>query len=376
MEQLKIEKSFPTNEAPPVGILKQLANIEYEIKGENNKLYNLKIIQNDNSIIFLTNEIGDLCNIIYKKELSLQEFYNSNRLFRQYISIDELFNLFCKNLKKSEIIISKSENKIKVSFIIEFRGSKDEIPFILEPGQLKIEDIIKNLCEKIEQLEKKEIENSNKNKELENKIKEKDIIIYKLIEKYNQLENEIEILKKSIFVTSEINSVIIKNNELNLIEEGIKHNFNRNIKRYELLLRGSIDGFSVNDFHFKCDGKDYTIALIETKNGRRFGGFTEVAWDQSDNWKKGSKSFIFSLDNREIYYIKRNADCIYCYRDSSNGLAFGSGHDFKLCNNCNTDNLSYDNSGKSYNTNGKVFALAGEKYFYVKDYEVYKIYLD
>ena len=78
-----------------------------------------------------------------------------------------------------------------------------------------------------------------------------------------------------------------------------------------MLIRGSKDGFSAKDFHSKCDGKDYTVAFIETKNGRRFGGFTEVKWDQSETWKKGPNSFIFSLDNKEIYYIKNNEDCIF-----------------------------------------------------------------
>ena len=90
------------NEAPPIGIPKQLANIKYEIKGENNKLYNLEIIQSEITINFSLNEIGDIYNIKYQKELSLQDFYNSNRIFRQYISIDELIDLFLKNLKKQK----------------------------------------------------------------------------------------------------------------------------------------------------------------------------------------------------------------------------------------------------------------------------------
>ena len=116
-------------------------------------------------------------------------------------------------------------------------------------------------------------------KELENKIKEKDDIINKLNEKNNKLQNEIENLKKNniqtITPSNEMNSVIIKNNELYLIEKGIKRNFNKKIKGYELLLRGSKDGFGSKDFHSNCDGKDYTVIFIETKNGMRFEGFTD-----------------------------------------------------------------------------------------------------
>ena len=108
----------------------------------------------------------------------------------------------------------------------------------------------------------------------------------------------------------------------------------------------------------------------------RFGGFTEETWDQSQTWKKGPKSFIFSLDKKEIYYNKNDSDSIYCYGIDDNGLAFGSGHDFKLSNNCNENNLSYDNSGYSFDTKGKIYSLADQNYFSVKDYEVFKIYLD
>ena len=92
---------------------------------------------------------------------------------------------------------------------------------------------------------------------------------------------------------------------MSLIEEAIKNKLHTNIKRYELLLRGSRDGFLSQNFHQKCDGKNNTISFILTKKGRRFGGFTEATWDQTGKWKKDPNSFVFSLDNKEIYYIKK-----------------------------------------------------------------------
>ena len=129
------------------------------------------------------------------------------------------------------------------------------------------------------------------------------------------------------------------------------------------MYRASRDGFATSNFHSKCDGKSYTVTFVETLIGRRFGGFTDQSLDQSNNYKTGSNGFIFSLDNKEIYYNK-------------NGPSFGGGHDFYLCNNCNTSYSSYDNSDHSYQTNGKKYAMAGTNNFYVKDYEVYQISLD
>ena len=456
--------------APPIELKEELSTIEYEIKGENNLSFNFTIIKERQYINFIVKENEDIF-ILYKKILSLQDFYDSNRIFRQYISIDELFDLYLKKLTTSEITIDKSDNIIKIIFLIEFRGEKDEIPFILYQNQFNIEEVIKNICEKVKEYEKNEKENNNKIKELEIKLNEKDIIINNLIKKVDLIEknlkeshkketeiknnqdlekklNEKDIIinnlikkvdkieqnYKEIFNKKEteiknnqdlenklnekdtiinnliqkinlieqnykelynkketeiknsqdisstpknkIDSTIIKDNEFKLIEKGIKKNFNKKVQRYELLIRGTRDGFLSKDFHSKCDGHNYTVAIVETKKGRRFGGFTEETWDQSKSWKKGPKSFIFSLDNKEIYYYK-NKDSIFCYdNENPNFLAFGDGHDFKLCEKCNEDAGAYDHSGKTFDTNGKTYALAGEHYFCIKDYEVHKIYFE
>ena len=92
--------------------------------------------------------------------------------------------------------------------------------------------------------------------------------------------------------------------------------------------------------------------------------------------EKRPKSFIFSLDNKEIYYSKIGKNSIYCYSSlNPNFLGFGEGHDFKLCSGCNKNNSSYDRSGNSYDTKGRNYALAGKNNFCVKNYEVFKINL-
>ena len=142
------------------------------------------------------------------------------------------------------------------------------------------------------------------------------------------------------------------------------------IKEYRLLFKGKRDGFRSKDFHSKYDNKSYTISFV--KKGRRFGGFTDVEWDQSNIWKKGSNSFIFSLDNNEIYYNKNSNYNIRC--NSNYGPTFG-GNDFLISDNCDKNN-SYDNSGDSHDTKEKEYALARRNHFYIEDNEVYKIELE
>jgi hypothetical protein len=59
-------------------------------------------------------------------------------------------------------------------------------------------------------------------------------------------------------------------------------------KRFNLLWRGSRDGFGGREFHRRCDGRANTLTLILTDEGwhRRgsiFGDFTPVKWDSGGN---------------------------------------------------------------------------------------------
>ena len=52
-------------------------------------------------------------------------------------------------------------------------------------------------------------------------------------------------------------------------------------KKYEikLIYRGSEDGFTAAAFHSKCDKKGPTLAIIKSKKGKTFGGYTDIEWD-------------------------------------------------------------------------------------------------
>ena len=366
---------------PPGKSLNQFPFKEFKLKN-----FNLKIFQGEKSIIYQAKEIEDLTDILYKTESSLEELYKMKKIFKQFDSIEEAFNLFFKVLDETKVNIKKKDNKINLTFIIEFMGKKDEIEINLMPEQAKIDTIVMKLCETVKELKN---ENDNLKKELkdyknftENKIKELEALIKKESEtlkanfEFNNAEYKTidEIVKLKSKFEKIIDTRIIKYNELNLIETGVKNKLNKKIKKYTLLFRASKDGFKAGNFHSKCDGKNYTVTLVEATNGKRFGGFTDAAWDQSSSYKTGSNGFIFSLDDKSIYYNKNSEYNIYCRSDY--GPTFGGGHDFCLCDNCNSSNSSYDNSGHSYETNGKKYAMAGESSFLVKDYEVYLLELE
>ena len=87
---------------------------------------------------------------------------------------------------------------------------------------------------------------------------------------------------------------MLKNSELNLIKEGIKKNFDKRIQKYQLLLRGSRNGFSAKDFHSKWDEQFYTLTFIETQKGRRLGDLPKKHGIRIKVGKRGqSPSFFF-----------------------------------------------------------------------------------
>ena len=328
--------------------------------------FELTIYQGERKIIFRCSEIKDLSGTLYKAELTLDELYKLNNLFRAFQSIESIFTDFFQNFDESKIIFKKEDNKIIVTFIIEFMGNKKEAKISLTPEKPDLNVTVMKLCDKVKEIDLLKTE-------FENKIKE--------LEKENQnLKENFELYNKVFFPTEEIkrlksiniDSHILKIYEINLIEKGVQKNLKKKINKYTLLFRATRDGYRSSNFHSKCDGKSNTVTLVETTTGRRFGGFTDAQWDQSSSYKTGSNGFIFSLDNNEIYYNKVNQYNIYCY--SSYGPAFGGGHDFYINDSCNSNN-SADGSGHSYETNGKQYALAGSSSFLVRDYEVFQLEL-
>ncbi|RHZ77481.1 hypothetical protein Glove_177g136 [Diversispora epigaea] len=73
---------------------------------------------------------------------------------------------------------------------------------------------------------------------------------------------------------------------------------------FELILRGTRDGFAPQTFWDMCHGHASTIVLVKVKKTDEIiGGYNPLAWDSSninDQWIETKDSFIFSLRNGNI----------------------------------------------------------------------------
>ena len=185
---------------------------------------------------------------------------------------------------------------------------------------------------KVDLKENINIVNNKEINELKNVIKEQNNDIINLKNKVNQLEilvNDLLIFKKDIVgkITFKINSKIVDSYfNIILIKNWINNINNESSKiiKAKLLYKLSKDGDSIDTFHQKCDNNSPTLLLVETTNGRKFGGYTTCVWSVNKGGKKDGKTFLFSLDEKKLYKKKKeheNERDIYCRKDA--GPTFG-----------------------------------------------------
>ena len=153
---------------------------------------------------------------------------------------------------------------------------------------------------------------------------------------------------------------------------------------FELLYRGTRDGFGADDFHRTCDNKGKTLVLVKNSSGHVFGGFASIPWTSPSSWeyKQAPGSFIFTLTNMHgiqptKFPLKNENDGNAVQHQASWGPIFGGGNDFYINPNCNTSN-SASGFPTTYNdTTGKgssIFTSSTSTiHFKVQEIEVFMV---
>ncbi|RHZ68684.1 hypothetical protein Glove_294g158 [Diversispora epigaea] len=135
--------------------------------------------------------------------------------------------------------------------------------------------------------------------------------------------------------------------------------------KFELILRGTKDGFSPQTFWNICHGHKGTVVIIKIKGTYEvIGGYNPLTWDNTyinNNFEKVIDSFIFSLKNGNIQHSilsrvkdSMNSICnVYKHGQKEVGPHFG---DFYL-----------------HNTNSSFCQIRTSNYFSIVNYEVFKV---
>ncbi|RHZ76417.1 hypothetical protein Glove_198g57 [Diversispora epigaea] len=152
--------------------------------------------------------------------------------------------------------------------------------------------------------------------------------------------------------------------------------------KFELILRGSRDGFSPQTFLNMCHGHVGTILIVKVKaTDEILGGYNPLAWDNSNinnQWMETEDSFIFSLKNGNIQNsilsrVKNTQNAILNVgKINQNKIGPIFGYDFYMrslnSNNFTLDNDCYCSDGYYYE---KPIRKSSDK-FSIVDYEVFK----
>ena len=207
-------------------------------------------------------------------------------------------------------------------------------------------------------------DNNNYSKDLKNKKVKTQPLIPK-----NQLEN---INLDTLFNSSLI--IKTKQEKLNLYNWLTMKG--GNIKEIKLIFQSSKDGDEYETFFSKCGDKGPTLILIESKNQKKFGGFSKAKWTNKKGKAqiKDESAFVFSLDKLKKYDVLKSEIAIVCYPDDYL-IMYGNNYDrygLRIKNGF-LENGNYENfKNKSYDIN-EPFGLSGENEFFVEELEVFLI---
>ena len=353
----------------------ELDNIIQEntiLKNENENYKNQLInFQNENKgLEELQEENDSLRNQIDSLNKDVEAVDNQNNEIRKMY--EELENE--NNQYKNQIEELTKENEILRNQIEELNNNFTLINNELE--SIKNENTaFKNNIE--------EQQKNNMNEELINKIIEENNIYKAKAEETDALKKQIEELQMQIKneqerqeeddQDKEVKGEIIHDiKELEMITKKINKNEDKRII-INLLYKASVDGDKAAAFHEKCDQAQNTIVLVETKNGKRFGGFTTCSWSGNCVDKNDPEAFIFSFDKMKTYDNIPGDEAIGCYPK------FGPiflGCQIKIFDNAFTKGGTTYEKELNFNTEEDYELTGGDRVFEVKDIEVYEVILE
>ena len=153
-------------------------------------------------------------------------------------------------------------------------------------------------------------------------------------------------------------------------------------KSFQLLCRGSRDGFSIDAIGPKIYGKGTTFIIVKSDTQKIFGGYTPIHWQREGGYqKKDGTSFLFSIrDDNTITKLEHVEGKDETYVDSSDILSFAN--ELDIYDNCNQNSYSHSYDIGWYkrpshldikSNEAKYYLNHGIRNFLVVDLEVFLI---
>ncbi|UZO18923.1 uncharacterized protein OCT59_010230 [Rhizophagus irregularis] len=191
--------------------------------------------------------------------------------------------------------------------------------------------------------------------------------------RYHMVPNSIPMLNFKPSRSRKTTSVLINHDIFKLFAKWIDNKNNdytqQNIPyKFNLLLRGTRDGFDPDMFHQLCDEKGATISIARIKDSKQIvGGYNPLSWNSNGSYMNTSESFLFYITDvgnlssakiGRVFRYHQNA----IYGDSGYGPTFGNGHDLYA------QNKSWSASNGNAYTNINIPSS-----FTIDEYEVFQV---
>jgi len=130
------------------------------------------------------------------------------------------------------------------------------------------------------------------------------------------------------------------------------------------LFSSSEDGSTTEAFHSKCDDRGATLTVIESEDGKIFGGYTSASWSSASKCRyiSDETAWLFKARPYERINIRKDYHTILFMSDR--GPCFGCG-DIIVGPNCSCRQYSY--------SKGVLSEFGTTISFRLKRYEVFKI---
>jgi len=151
-------------------------------------------------------------------------------------------------------------------------------------------------------------------------------------------------------------------------------------QKWNLIYKGTRDGFTIDDFHRCCDSQGPTMTIIQSLDDYLFGGYTSISWNFHQGIKSGvidQTAFLFTLTNPHgisptKYLVKSGGE--HAVVPNAMGPTFGQ-YDICVYPNSNLNSQSFikfptyfiDSTGKGYLT------FTGSTNFTTTDIEIYRL---
>lgn len=312
---------------PSIGTQLDKAVHNFEINSDSS-LYSIEISKTKNekgdSVFFKAFDKNYFSNIIYKNTFNLENLVKFSTIFKYCDTIDDALNIILQTFKNKEVKVSKED---KIYLCIEF-NKNDELKIPLEKENVQESVLIDTLCKNLNEIKEK-------NKKLEEEMKQLKLENQKLLDLFNKQEPQtlLDIISKR-FTKSKY--ILEKDLSSHLTEFGLQEDFkNEIINKFEskakVIYDVKKDGDTLVAFMAKVFGKK-NIASFHALHGNEKYLSVQLAYlngkfEFLNNYFNFDNTDLFTYGNYQVYegefcftsfkaqnsrlFVKIEFDCIY-----------------------------------------------------------------